>query len=59
MKNVSKGTQMMPPLAHNVLKGHYSRTVKVKLPKNELKLSLEVIKHYLHMSLNSVKTNLS
>ena len=41
--DVSKWTQMMPPLAYKVIKGHNSRTVKVKLPKIELKLSLEVI----------------
>ena len=43
MGNVSKRTQMMPPLAYNIIKGHNSRTVKVKLPKIELKLRLEVI----------------
>ena len=43
MGNVSKGTKMMPPLAYNVIKGNNSRTVKVKLPKIELKPSLEVI----------------
>ena len=38
MRNVSKGTQMKAPLAYNVIKGHNSRTVKVILPKIELKL---------------------
>ena len=43
MGNVSIGTQMMPQLAYNVIKGHNSSTVKLKLPKFELKLSLVVI----------------
>lgn len=33
---------MIPPLAYNVIKGHNSRTVNVKLPKFEIKLSLVV-----------------
>ena len=43
MGNVSKRTQIIPPLEYNVIKGHNSRTVKVKMPKIEIKLSLEVI----------------
>ena len=38
-----KGQQIMPLLAYNVIKGHNSRSVKVELPKIEIKLSLEVI----------------
>ena len=58
MVKVSMGHRM-PPIAYNVINGHNSRTVKVRLPKNEFKLSLEVLNVYIHMSLNLVRTNLS
>ena len=50
MGNVSIGTQMMSPLAYIIINGHYSKTVKVKLPKFELKPSLVVISiTYIHI----------